>query len=53
MVMLKVMRQALPQVFGNAMLLPEVGGDLRASGREGKAALWPTADQETYVWVGI
>ncbi|KFY66181.1 hypothetical protein V496_02147 [Pseudogymnoascus sp. VKM F-4515 (FW-2607)] len=28
------------------MLVPEVGGDLRASSREGKAALWPTAYKE-------
>ena len=35
------------------MLLLEVGGGLRARGREGKAALWPIADQEADIWIGI
>ncbi|KFZ25426.1 hypothetical protein V502_00093 [Pseudogymnoascus sp. VKM F-4520 (FW-2644)] len=30
------------------MLVPGVGGDLRASSREVKAALWPTAYEEAY-----
>ncbi|KFZ23648.1 hypothetical protein V502_01864 [Pseudogymnoascus sp. VKM F-4520 (FW-2644)] len=36
-------------IVRNLVLLPEMGGDLRASGGECKAALPPTADQEAFV----
>jgi hypothetical protein len=51
--MLEILSQPLPEVARNVMLLAEVGSELRAGDRKGKAALRSTADQEPLIWVRV
>lgn len=52
-IVLQVMGQSLSKGIRNPVFPSKVSGNLRAGDRKGKATLWPTADQQSLIRVGV